>query len=134
MGKKFTTFRVNLDGLSTTARWYTIVTHYNYEQKVASDINQMIIDGKIDNYVEEVFSGIKEMKEETVNKKGEKKTKIKNEKIMANYVFVKTKMDATIWSILTNITGVSAILCIAGEPISTPDYKIKQMKTLLEGE
>lgn len=132
MGKKFVTFKVNLDGLDDVPRWYTIVTNYNYEQKVANDITKMIDDRVLDGTIIDVFSGVKEVKEETRNKKDEIKIKIKNEKVMANYVFVKTKMNATIWSILTNITGVSAILCTSGTPISTSDSKIKEIKDIME--
>lgn len=131
MGKKFTTFKVNLEGLETIARWYTIVTIYNYEQKVTNDINKMICEDALSGIAEESFCGIKEIKEEVTNKKGEKRIKIRNEKVMANYVFIKTKMDARVWSMLTNITGVSAILCTAGIPIPTSDSKIEKIKTIL---
>lgn len=134
MGKKYTTFKVNLEGLESISAWYTIVTQYNYEQKVTNDINKIIKDNTYNGLICDVFSGIKEIKEETVNAKGEKKIKIKNEKILSNYVFVKTKMSVEIWAMLTNITGVSAILCTSGRPISTSENKINNMKLLLTGE
>jgi transcriptional antiterminator NusG len=131
MGQKYVTFKVNLDGLDTKARWYTIVTQYNYEQKVASDINRMIKEATLDDSIEEAFCGIKEEDYVFTNSKGEHKLKTRNVKVMANYVFIKTKMDANIWSVLTNITGVSAILCTAGIPVSTSDSKIKEIKEML---
>lgn len=134
MGKKFTTFKVNLDGLDITPRWYTIVTQYNYEQKVANDINKMSNDERMKGIICEAFSGIKEIKQEVRNKKGELKIKIINEKVMANYVFVKTKVNPEVWGILSNITGVSAILCVSGVPISTPDIEIEKMRKLLTEE
>lgn len=133
MGKKFTQFRVNLEGLETVARWYTIVTIYNYEQKVAGDINKMILEDALNGVAEESFCGIKEIREDYLNKKGEKRTKIRNDKVLANYVFVKTKMNDQVWAILTNITGVSAILCTSGIPICTPDSKIDHIKKILSG-
>jgi len=133
MGKKFTQFRVNLEGLETVARWYTIVTIYNYEQKVAGDINKMILDDALKGVAEESFCGIKEIKEDYFNKAGEKKTKIRNDKVLANYVFIKTKMNSQVWAILTNITGVSAILCTSGIPIFTPESKIDHIKEILAG-
>jgi transcription antitermination factor NusG len=133
MGKKFIQFKVNLDGLETVARWYTIVTIYNYEQKVAGDINKLILEEALNGIAEESFCGIRETKEEYLNKNGEKKTKIKNEKVLANYVFIKTKMNPRVWAMLTNITGVSAILCTSGVPVSTPDSKIAHIKEILAG-
>ena len=131
MGKKYTTFKVNLEGLNDKARWYTIVTQYNYEQKVANDISKMIKDGSLNSSIEDVFCGIKEEQVATTNRKGEVVIKTKNEKIMANYVFVKTKMDAHIWSVLTNITGVSAILCTAGIPVFTSEKKMEEIRNML---
>ena len=122
MGKKYTTFKVNLEGLNDKARWYTIVTQYNYEQKVANDISKMIKDDSLNSSIEDVFCGIKEEQIATTNRKGEIVIKTKNEKIMANYVFVKTKMDAHIWSVLTNITGVSAI---------TSEKKMEEIRNML---
>jgi transcription antitermination factor NusG len=131
MGKKYTLFKVNLDGLEEKARWYTIVTQYNYEQKVLNDINRMIIDTNLSSSMEEAFCGIKEEDYVFTNSKGEKKIKTKNIKVMANYVFIKTKMTADIWAVLTNITGVSAILCTAGIPVFTSETKIKEIKEML---
>ena len=131
MGKKYTTFKVNLEGLNDKARWYTIVTQYNYEQKVANDISKMIKDDSLNSSIEDVFCGIKEEQVATTNRKGEVVIKTKNEKIMANYVFVKTKMDAHIWSVLTNITGVSAILCTAGIPVFTSEKKMEEIRNML---
>lgn len=131
MGKKYNMFKVNLEGLDDKARWYTIVTQYNYEQKVANNIKTMIKDKSLNSNIEDVFCCITEEKVSTKNKKGETVLKTKNEKLMSNYVFVKTKMDVHIWSLLTGITGVSAILCVAGIPVSTSDKKIQEIRDML---
>lgn len=128
MIKKTPLFKVNLDGLDDKPRWYTIVTNYNYEQKVSRDINKL---SESNDMVYESFSGVTEVKEEKKNKKGEIKIKTKNIKLFPNYVFCKAIMNATTWSILTNITGVSAILCLGGTPVSTEEKKINHIKSTL---
>lgn len=130
MGKKYTNFRVNLEGLDTQPLWYTIITQYNYENYVVNSINK-IINENSNGLLIETFSGVVEHKEETVNKKGEIKTKIKNEKIFPNYVFVKAIMNIETWTMLTNLTGVSAILCTSGVPVPTTDKKILEIKNYL---
>ncbi len=132
MGKKYTNFKVNLDGLDKEPLWYTIVTQYNYENYVVNSINKIITEGTGNNLLLEAFSGVVELETKTYNKKGEEKIKIKNEKILPNYVFVKALMTIETWNMLTNLTGVSAILCTSGVPVSTTDEKIKETKNHLE--
>lgn len=132
MGKKYTNFKVNLDGLDKEPLWYTIVTQYNYENYVVNSINKIITEGTGNNLLLEAFSGVVELETKTYNKKGEEKIKIKNEKILPNYVFVKALMTIETWNMLTNLTGVSAILCTSGVPVSTTDEKIKETKKHLE--
>lgn len=128
MAKKTFVFRANIDGLDDKPRWYTIVTNYNYEQKVAKDINKI---AESNDMILEAFSGIKEIEEIKINKKGEEVKKPRNIKLLPNYVFVKTRMNPTIWSILSNITGVSAVLCLGGVPVFTEESKINKMKQQL---
>lgn len=132
MGKKYTNFRVNLDGLDSEPSWYTVITQYNYENYVVNSINKIISEGTSNNLLLEAFSGVVELKNETVNKKGEVKVKIKNEKIFPNYVFVKALMTIETWTMLTNLTGVSAILCTSGMPVPTTDKKIDEIKNYLK--
>lgn len=128
INKKSPLFKVNLDGLDNKPRWYIIVTNYNYEQKVAKDINKIAGTNKS---VLEAFSGIKEIVTYRINKKNEKIKKIKNEKIFPNYVFAKMVMNITTWNMITNITGVSAILCSSGYPVPVQENKIVSIKSKL---
>lgn len=131
MGKKFTSFNVNLEGLDSKPQWYTIVTQYNYEQYVVNSLNKIIEENSNEQFVFEAFSGVVEREELYKNKKGETKTKIRNEKIIPNYVFVKAIMNVRAWNVLTNLTGVSAILCTSGTPVATTDSKIIEIKQWL---
>lgn len=133
MGKKYTNFKVNLEGLDTKPQWYTIVTQYNYEQYVVNSINKIIDENKVDPFIFEAFSGIVVTEKKVVDKKGAIKIKTKNEKVIPNYVFVKATMNINTWNILTNLTGVSAILCTSGIPVATTDSKIVEIKNWLEG-
>lgn len=132
MGKKYTNFKVNLDGLDSKPQWYTVVTQYNYEQYVVNSINKVIEENKSNQFIFEAFSGIVVTEQEVVNKKGVTKIKVKNEKVIPNYVFVKAIMNVNTWNILTNLTGVSAVLCTSGVPVATTDTKIAEIKNWLE--
>ena len=68
MGKKYNMFKVNLEGLDDKARWYTIVTQYNYEQKVANNIKTMIKDKSLNSNIEDVFCCITEEKVPKIKK------------------------------------------------------------------
>lgn len=132
MGKKFTAFNVNLEGLNSKPQWYTIVTQYNYEQYVVNSINKVIEENPGEQLLFEAFSGIVEVEQMHTNKKGQTSIKIKNEKVIPNYVFVKALMDVRTWNLLTNLTGVSAVLCTSGVPVATTDKKIDEIKQWLE--
>ena len=125
MGKKYVTFNVNLEGLDDKARWYTIVTQYNYEQMVTNNLNKL---AQSNENIDHAFCAIKEEEYVTTNAKGQHVVKTKNVKMMANYVFVKAKMDVDVWTTIMNITGVSAILCTAGIPVFTSEKKINEIK------
>lgn len=132
MGKKYTNFKVNLEGLDSKPQWYTVVTQYNYEQYVVNSINKIIEENKSNQFIFEAFSGVVVTEQKTINKKGDTKIKIKNEKVIPNYVFIKAIMNVNTWNILTNLTGVSAVLCTSGVPVATTDTKISEIKNWLE--
>lgn len=131
MGQKYTLFKASLEGLDDKPRWYTIITAYNYEQKVTNDLKKMAASPEFKDLVVDAFSGSKITEELYTVKSGEIKVKNKTDKVFMNYVFVKSTMDAKMWNTLMNITGVSGILCVAGRPVYTDDNKIEETRAML---
>lgn len=126
MGKKFTYFDVNLDGLDKQYNWYTLVTQTNYELKVSNSLRQIINNNN--EFIKDSFLPFQQYKEISTNKKNEQKIKYKYNKIMTDYVFVQCKMNVTTWNNLLNITGVKYILCISGTPVSLSSNELKNIQ------
>ena len=123
MGKKYTNFAINLDGLDQEENWYALITNYNYEQFVIDRINSM--KENISDVVSEVFTPIEES---VVEVRG--KQKVKQTKVMPNYVFVKARLTTETWKLLMNVTGVTSIMCVAGMPSVISEKEIGRMKSL----
>jgi len=126
LGKKFTYFDVNLDGLDKQYNWYTLVTQTNYELKVSNSLRQIINNNN--EFIKDSFLPFQQYKEISTNKKNEQKIKYKYNKIMTDYVFVQCKMNVTTWNNLLNITGVKYILCISGTPVSLSSNELKNIQ------
>jgi len=137
MGKKMPATIINLDGVSKNPQWYTIVTKYNYEQKLAENIMGGIEKVGLSEKVFEVLVPIRETTETYVNKKGKRAEKVKREKVYPLYIFIKTIMDGDVWNYIKNSEGSSTILAPSGFPIVITEeeiLKIKQQCGLIETE
>ena len=86
MGQKYTLFKASLEGLNDKPRWYTIITAYNYEQKVTNDLKRLAASPEFKDLIVDAFSGSKITEELYTVKSGE--IKIKN----ANF-FLATKQQ-----------------------------------------
>lgn len=121
MGKKHTQFRVNVEGLGDTERWYALTTSWNYESFVIEriiDMNKnlgMII---LDTFTPTV---------ERLEQRG-KKTKLVKEKLMPNYVFIKTKLTVDVYKLIMNISGVVGFMCMGGVPAIITEKDIDNIK------
>ena len=68
MGKKMPSAAITFKGVSPDARWYTIVTKFNYEKKYARDVMAGLKNSGMDAYVYDVVVPIKETKKITKTK------------------------------------------------------------------
>ncbi len=127
MGKKYTNFAINLDGLDQEENWYALMTSYNYEQYVVDKIKSM--NDNLDSFVSDAFIPIENVPVE-VKRKGQTKIEIKQNKVMPNYVFIKTRLSIDKWKLLMNVTGVTSIMCVAGIPSIISEKEINRMKAL----
>jgi len=137
MGKKMPATIINLDGVSVFPRWYTIVTKYNYEAKLAKNIMGGLEKAGLNDRIFEVLVPIKETIEFKINSKGNTIERKKHEKIYPLYIFINAKMDNEVWNYIKNNEGSSTILAPGGLPmvISEEDIlKIKEQCGLVEYE
>jgi transcriptional antiterminator NusG len=128
MGKKMPGAKINLEGVSVFPKWYTVVTKYNYEQKLANTILEGAEKAGVGEYIIEVMAPIKTTVEVKYNAKGKKTERVKHEKIYPLYVFVKAIMNDEVWNYIKNIEGSSAILAPSGFPVTIEEEDINTIK------
>ena len=137
MGKKMPATIINLDGISAFPKWYTIVTKYNYERKLAKNIMGGIEKVGLSENIFEVLVPIKETTETYVNSKGKRAERTKHEKVYPLYIFIKAIMNEGVWDYIKNSEGSSTILAPSGFPIAIEEdeiLRIKQQCGLIEPE
>lgn len=137
MGQKMPIVRIDLSACPQKPAWYTVVTIYNYEKKYAEDLMKGLKNSGLEDKIVDVVVPIRETKYTTTTKTGKISEKVKIEKVMPLYVFVKAIMDEQVWEYLRNLTGAHTILAAGGCPSIMDDndiYKIKDACGLLDEE
>lgn len=119
---------INIKDTSDDFEWYTVVTKFNYEKKFAKNLLAGLKNVGLEDKIIDVVVPIKETKIEKVSKNGEIKKSIKSEKIYPLYVFVKAKMDESVWNYIRNTTGASTILLCGGDIVTLGNSEINQVK------
>lgn len=137
MAKAMPKVMIDISCTPDTPEWYTVVTKYNYEKKFAKDVMLGKERGGVEEYIKEIVVPFRETKETKILKSGKTKEKIKIEKIMPLYVFVKCIMNDRVWDYLRSKAGFSAVLAIGDQLVETPEHeimKVKEICGLLEKE
>jgi len=108
------------------AKWYVIHTYSGYENKVATNLEKIVENRKLEHLIQ----GMKipfEMVIETVGAdKGEKKTKEVERKLFPSYVLVKMIMTDESWHVVRNIRGVTAFVGPGSKPIPLTDEEVQK--------
>lgn len=119
---------INLDGISIFPRWYTVVTKYNYEAKLAENLLSGAEKAGLGNKIFEVLVPIKTTIETKINSKNKKVEQKKHEKIYPLYIFIKTIMCGEVWNYIKNTEGSSTILAPGGIPLAIEEDEIIKIK------
>lgn len=137
MGQKMPVIRIDLSSCPTGAAWYTVVTLYNYEKKYAEDLMKGVKNAGLEGKILDTVVAFRETEYTTITKTGKESKKVKVEKVMPLYVFVKAVMDEQVWEYLRTTTGAHTVLAAGGCPSIMSDadiYKIKEACGLIEKE
>jgi transcriptional antiterminator NusG len=128
MGQKMPVIRIDLSSCPKQAAWYTVVTLYNYEKKYAEDLMKGVKNAGLEGKILDTCVAIRETEYTTATKSGKTNKKVKVEKIMPLYVFVKAIMDEQVWDYLRNTTGAHTVLAAGGCPSIMTDKEILKIK------
>lgn len=107
---------------SDKAKWYVVHTYSGHENKVKANIEKLVENRGMKNYIAEV----KVPTEEYIEVKNGKRKK-KERKIFPGYVIVKMVMNDESWYLVRNTRGVTGFVGPGSKPVPLSDEEIKAL-------
>lgn len=104
-------------------KWYVIHTYSGYENNVKANIEKIVDNRNMSDYISEVIVPIQETVELT--KSGQKK--IVPRKIFPGYVFLKMIMNDETWYVVRNTRGVTSFVGPGSKPVALTEQEVLSM-------
>jgi len=105
------------------AKWYVIHTYSGYENKVATNLEKIVENRKLENYVQEI-----KVPTEKVTEIQDNKTREVERKIFPGYVLVKMIMTDDSWYVVRNIRGVTGFVGpSSSKPVPLTEREVEKL-------
>lgn len=101
------------------AKWYVVHTYSGYENKVATNLETMVENRKLQDWIHEV-----RVPTETVTEIKDNKTREVERKKFPGYVLVKMVMTDESWYVVRNTRGCTGFVGPNGKPIPLTDEEV----------
>ncbi len=108
--------------LNNELRWYVIHTYSGYENKVKTNIEKLVENGGLEEYIQEISVPLEEVVEV---KNGVKKTVMR--KKFPGYVLLKMIMNDDTWYVVRNTRGVTSFVGPGSKPVPLTDAEVMAM-------
>ena len=108
--------------LNSQLRWYVIHTYSGYENKVKTNIEKLVENSGLEDYIKEVSVPMEEAVE---TKNGVKKTV--QRKKFPGYVLLKMIMNDDTWYVVRNTRGVTSFVGPGSKPVPLTDAEVMSM-------
>ena len=105
--------------MSDLARWYVVHTYSGYENKVATNLEKIVENRKLHDWIHE----IRVPTETVVEIKDNKKREVER-KIFPGYVLVKMVMTDDSWYVVRNTRGCTGFVGPNGKPIPLTEEEV----------
>lgn len=103
-------------------KWYVVHTYSGYENKVKANLEKIVENRGMQDYIVDI---VVPMEEQIEIKDGKKKATLK--KVFPGYVLVKMIMSDESWYIVRNTRGVTGFVGPGSKPVSLSDDEVKAM-------
>jgi transcription termination/antitermination protein NusG len=113
---------MNIGDMSESAKWYVVHTYSGYENKVKANLEKIVENRSMQEYVLDI---VVPMEEQIEIKDGKKKATLK--KVFPGYVLVKMVMTDESWYIIRNTRGVTGFVGPGSKPVPLTDDEVKMM-------
>ena len=100
-------------------KWYVIHTYSGYENKVATNIEKVVENRKLEDFIKE----IKVPTQKVIEIKDNKKREVER-KLYPGYVLVKMILTDDSWYVVRNTTGVTGFVGTDSKPVPLKDEEI----------
>jgi transcriptional antiterminator NusG len=108
--------------MSDNAKWYVVHTYSGYENKVKANLEKIVENRNMQDYIYDI---VVPMEEQIEIKDGKKKATLK--KVFPGYVLVKMIMTDESWYVVRNTRGVTGFVGPGSKPVPLSDEEIKVM-------
>lgn len=105
--------------MADEAKWYVVHTYSGYENKVATNLEKIVENRKLQDWIHE----IRVPTETVVEVKDNKKREVER-KIFPGYVLVKMVMTDDSWYVVRNTRGCTGFVGPNGKPISLTEEEV----------
>lgn len=108
--------------MSDQAKWYVVHTYSGYENKVATNLEKIVENRKLHDWIHEI-----RIPTETVTEIKDNKKRDVERKIFPGYVFVKMVMTDDSWYVVRNIRGCTGFAGPNGKPIPLTEEEVANL-------
>lgn len=108
--------------MSEEAKWYVVHTYSGYENKVKANIEKVVENRSMQEFILDV---VVPMEEQIEIKDGKKKATLR--KVFPGYVLVKMFMNDESWYVVRNTRGVTGFVGPGSKPVPLTDEEVKTM-------
>lgn len=105
--------------MAEQARWYVVHTFSGYENKVATNLETMVENRKLQDWIHEI-----RVPTELVSETKDGKTREVERKIFPSYVLVKMVMTDDSWYVVRNTRGCTGFVGPNGKPVPLTDEEV----------
>lgn len=109
--------------MSETAKWYVVHTYSGYENKVATTLQTVVENRKIQDLIQEIMVPTETVVE--ITETGKKKEV--DRKIFPGYVLIKMIMTNETWYIVRNTRGCTGFVGPESKPVPLTDEEVARL-------
>lgn len=113
---------MQVDDTPEGAKWYVVHTYSGYENKVKANIEKIVENRSMQEYILDI---VVPMEEQIEIKDGKKKATLK--KVFPGYVLVKMMMSDESWYVVRNCRGVTGFVGPGSKPVPLSDEEVRVM-------
>ena len=115
--------------MSDEAKWYVVHTYSGYENKVATNLEKIVENRKLHDWIHEI-----RVPTETVTEIKDNKKREVERKIFPGYVLVKMVMTDDSWYVVRNTRGCTGFVGPNGKPIPLTEEEVAAAGRGKEGD